>query len=548
MMTTKTAASGGTLELAPRSLTQERQFDLEDPVPAMRALLALTETTGLPFFCVDVHSGSVLAKTDEDLLELLPWSVRGQLEGLNGLRVVVEPTGLVFYSVALPDLENIPVAAVGYVLNPDSSEDGSAQQALREITQTLGWSDVEHEQWRASQPYCSPDLLKKLLSTCIESRKWLKWMQDEIAQLVREAKRAEEEIGVVHKMTRELRLTRSSAEISGLFLKQLKQLIGAEGNLIVLDQDPTDGIEPSNAPQTCQQGKLLLDQKMLRRLLDCFPGRDWSRPLVQNKVDNTLLRTDQEIRNFVVAKIGSDTISTGWILLCNLPAGREFGNAEATLLQSTATLLATHRQNRLLYCELENILLQFVNLLVSTLDAKDAYTRGHSERVAAIGRRLGEELGLPERDLNDIYQSVLLHDIGKIGVNDAILQKPDQLTDEEFAKVKKHPEIGYNILCGLKSLRPLLPGVRSHHEDFAGTGYPDGLTGEGIPLMARILAVADAYDAMRSDRPYRRGLPVETIEKIFRSDQAKQWDPAIIAAYFRVRSKILELGQGGVTE
>lgn len=547
-MPMKTAASSEKLELAPWSLTRERQFGLKDPVPAMRSLLALKETTGLPFFCVDVQSGSVVAKTNDDLLEILPWSVRGQLAGLNGLRVVEEPTGLVFYSVALPDLENIPVAAIGYVLNPDCLEDGDARQALREITQTLGWSDVEHEQWRASQPCCNPDLLKKLLSTCIESRKWLKWMQDEIAKQVREAERAEKEIGVVHKMTRELRLTRSSAEIAGLFLKQLKQLIGAEGNLIVLDEDPTDGMEPSNAPQTCRQGKLLLDQKMLLDLLDNFPGRDWTRPLVQNNVENTLLRTDQRIRNFVVAKIGSDTISTGWILLCNLPAGREFGNAEATLLQSTATLLATHRQNRLLYCELENILLQFVNLLVSTLDAKDAYTRGHSERVAAIGRRLGEELGLPERDLNDIYQSGLLHDIGKIGVNDAILQKPDQLTDEEFAEVKKHPEIGYNILCGLKSLRPLLPGVRSHHENFAGSGYPDGLAGEEIPLMARILAVADAYDAMRSDRPYRRGLPVETIEKIFRSDQAKQWDPAIIAAYFRVCGEISELGQGGVTE
>lgn len=142
----------------------------------------------------------------------------------------------------------------------------------------------------------------------------------------------------------------------------------------------------------------------------------------------------------------------------------------------------------------------------------------------------------------------MLHDIGKIGVNDAILQKEGRLTSEELDEVKKHPEIGYNILCGLKSLRPLLPGVRSHHENYAGGGYPDGLAGEAIPLMARILAVADAYDAMRSDRPYRQGLPVEKIEEIFNNNHRGQWDPAIIAAYFRVRGEILELGQSGIIE
>jgi HD-GYP domain-containing protein (c-di-GMP phosphodiesterase class II) len=548
IMTTTTVGSSEKLELASWSLTRERQFDLEDSVPAMRSLLALTETTGLPFFCVDVPSGSVVAKTADDLLELLPWSVRGQLAGLNGVRIVEQPTGLVFYSVALPDLEDIPVAAVGYVLNPDRSDDEAARQALREMTQTLGWSDVEHEQWRAAQPFCRPDLLRKLLSTSIDARSRQSWMQAEITQLTREVERAWEEIGVVHKMTRQLHLKRSSGELAGLCLSQLKQLIGADGNLVFLGEDSADGMEPLYASQISSQGRMPLDQKMLQDLLDRFPGRDWSRPLVQNNVENTLLGADQQIRNFIVARIGSDTLSCGWILLCNLPEGREFGNVEATLLQSIATLLGTHRQNRLLYHELENLLLQFVNLLVSTLDAKDAYTRGHSERVAAIARRLGEELGLPERDLDDIYQSGLLHDIGKIGVNDAILQKDDSLTDEEFDEVKKHPEIGYNILCGLKSLRPLLPGVRSHHEDFAGTGYPDGLAGEGIPLMARILAVADAYDAMRSDRPYRRGRPVATIEEIFRSDKGRQWDPAIIAAYFRVCGEIFELGQGGVTE
>jgi HD-GYP domain-containing protein (c-di-GMP phosphodiesterase class II) len=206
-----------------------------------------------------------------------------------------------------------------------------------------------------------------------------------------------------------------------------------------------------------------------------------------------------------------------------------------------ASILATHQRNLELYRQHEDLLLGFVRSLVSSLDAKDAYTRGHSERVALIARRLGAELGLPPDDLRDIYLSGLLHDIGKIGVDDQILRKAGQLTREEFEQVKRHPVIGYNILCGLKNLQSVLPGVRHHHEAFAGTGYPDGLRGEQIPLMARIISVADSYDAMISDRPYRRGLRREKLEAILRDGAGQQWDPTVIAAYFAIREDIVRL-------
>ena len=210
------------------------------------------------------------------------------------------------------------------------------------------------------------------------------------------------------------------------------------------------------------------------------------------------------------------------------------------------SIMSTHHRNQELLAEHEVLLLQFIESLVSTLDAKDPYTRGHSERVARIARCIGEELGLPEEDLEDIYQSGLLHDIGKIGVNDAILLKPDDLTAEEFEEVKLHPEIGDRILSGISSLQKLRPGVRSHHEEFNGRGYPDGLAGEGIPLMARILAVSDAYDAMRSDRPYRKGMSVERIEKIFQCGAGQQWDARIIEACFSVWEAVRRIGDEGV--
>src|SRR5262249_37023512 len=154
------------------------------------------------------------------------------------------------------------------------------------------------------------------------------------------------------------------------------------------------------------------------------------------------------------------------------------------LLNSVARMLGTHVRNIHLDGEHDALLLSFVRSLVCTIDAKDPYTRGHSERVALVARRIGQELKLPDEDLHDIYVSGLLHDVGKIGVDDRILRKIDKLTEGEFRQIQQHPTIGYSILSGLKSLRRILPGVRNHHEMVNGKGYPDGLKGDEIPLMA----------------------------------------------------------------
>ena len=202
---------------------------------------------------------------------------------------------------------------------------------------------------------------------------------------------------------------------------------------------------------------------------------------------------------------------------------------------------AQHLQNLTLLQEQEDLLVAFVRSLVTTIDAKDHYTRGHSERVAKVARRIAKQMGLDELEQDAIHLSGLLHDIGKIGVEDAILTKRNPLTPEEFRKVQEHPAMGWQILAGLKQLNHILPGVRSHHENFGGSGYPDRLAGEEIPLMARIMAVADAYDAMASDRPYRNGLPLTHLEEVFAKGAGCQWDPEIIRAYFSCRDEIRRL-------
>jgi HD-GYP domain-containing protein (c-di-GMP phosphodiesterase class II) len=155
-------------------------------------------------------------------------------------------------------------------------------------------------------------------------------------------------------------------------------------------------------------------------------------------------------------------------------------------------------------------------------------------------------LGLSANERGDLYLCGLLHDVGKIGVKDAVLQKPGPLTPEEFGEIRQHVRIGVQILSDLKKLHHLLPGVAHHHENYDGTGYPEGLAGEEIPRIARILAVADAFDAMSSTRPYRRRLAAEQIDRIFRDGSGSQWDPSIVDALFACRSQVERIRQKGL--
>ena len=173
----------------------------------------------------------------------------------------------------------------------------------------------------------------------------------------------------------------------------------------------------------------------------------------------------------------------------------------------------------------ESLTLHVVQTLADVIDAKDAYTNGHSSRVAGYSKEIARRYGYSSKCQDEIYIMGLLHDIGKIGVPDEVINKPAKLTDEEFEKIKIHPVLGFSILKNIQEMPKLQIGAHWHHERYDGSGYPDGLRGSDIPEEARIIAVADAYDAMTSRRSYRSILSQDIVSNEIQNGKGKQFDP-----------------------
>ncbi|MBS0206058.1 MAG: HD-GYP domain-containing protein [Planctomycetes bacterium] len=500
--------------------------------PILSILKDFSDGTGLPCMLVDREFGRVLAQSHAELLPYVPPRQASQLVDVTAIEVDILSDELTYFVVPVPAHEGVVIT--GYVFSSQNVQPPELHLAALQAHGTK----QDAEQWLKCVPVCESRVLRRLLECAYREMKLRgreSELQLELDALSQQIDYTYEEISLLHRLTQNLHLSRPSEELAELSVRGLYPLIESSGVGICIENS-------DHSMRFLSQGRLPFDQMGFARLLARFDQHNWSKPLVKNKLQHTLLGEDfPGLKNIVIVPIGDPQHRRGWIVATNLRGGREFGTVEANLISSIATILGTHIRNIELYDEHDELLVGFVRSLVSTLDAKDPYTRGHSERVALLARCLGQQIGLETSDLEDIYMSGLLHDIGKVGVDDRILAKPGQLTEDEFRQIQQHPMIGYQILCQLRNLAQILPGVRHHHEAFNGKGYPDKLKGEGIPLMARIIAVADSYDAMVSDRPYRKGMPLERLEEIFRRGAGEQWDPRVIEAYFQTRDDFRHL-------
>jgi putative nucleotidyltransferase with HDIG domain len=242
-------------------------------------------------------------------------------------------------------------------------------------------------------------------------------------------------------------------------------------------------------------------------------------------------------RNIIAVPLVARGETIGVVEVLNRLGGGTFSQEDLTLLQALAHQSAIAIQNAQLFMDLQESFVSTVRALAQAVDAKDSYTAGHSTRVTDYSVIIAEELGLGPDDLRRVRLAGLLHDVGKIGIRDSVLGKPGALNDEEFAVMKSHPTVGAAILKPVNQLAEVVPGVLHHHERFDGRGYPDGLRADEIPLMGRIIGVADAFDAMTSDRVYRPRLSDEVALAELKKHSGTQFDSKMVKAFLAAFDK-----------
>jgi putative nucleotidyltransferase with HDIG domain len=243
-------------------------------------------------------------------------------------------------------------------------------------------------------------------------------------------------------------------------------------------------------------------------------------------------RSDARLEACVVLRTNDRPV--GVLHLCREDGRAEFDSDDRQLLTIFASQVAAALENGRLYQALKAQNVQIITALAAAIDARDPYTRGHSEQVARYAVSLAEAIDYTSEQIEQVRYAALLHDIGKIGIRDSILLKPGPLTDAEYASMKEHPLIGAEIVQGISALHELIPSIEQHHERIDGKGYPYGLIGDAIHPMARILAIADAFDAMTSQRAYRHGMDRERAIGELLTGRGRQWDERLVDAFVAV--------------
>jgi len=231
--------------------------------------------------------------------------------------------------------------------------------------------------------------------------------------------------------------------------------------------------------------------------------------------------------DLLAVPLGDEKSMIGVLFGSDKLSGVQISSVDSKLFGSLASTISIYLTNTILFAETQSMFLGALRALTAAIDAKDSYTHGHSERVALLSRMLAEAAGIDEEACERVHLSGLVHDVGKIGVPESVLCKPGKLSDEEFAEIRKHPEIGARIIGDIPQMADLIPGVLCHHERWDGRGYPNRHAGKDIPLFGRLIGLADAFDAMSSDRAYRHRLDrSEVLSEILRCRGA-QFDPEL---------------------
>lgn len=352
----------------------------------------------------------------------------------------------------------------------------------------------------------------------------------EITALSQQLMTSYEELSLVYKLSQQLKLTDNLEPFFRSCHEDLRELIGADTLTLFMKNPPSghDSFLISGNMELSHEEVVSISRYLLTRL------ESTSRPIILSDVSAhpslvKILKTTTPV--ILSWPILSDDEPTGLLTAISNSRSDVFDTSDAHLLSTVARHISSFLENRSLLNDIEELLIGLLTILVNTIDAKDTYTRGHSQRVAIIAQTIALSLGLEKDESEKVYFAGLLHDIGKIGIDEVILRKPGKLTEKEFATIKKHTIIGSKIISSLKQFRLIIPGILYHHERYDGGGYPEGLKEQQIPLMGMIVGLADCFDAITSDRTYRKAMEFEEAIDTIKGCSGTQFSPILVNGF-----------------
>ncbi|MFQ6035995.1 MAG: HD domain-containing phosphohydrolase [Sedimentisphaerales bacterium] len=398
---------------------------------------------------------------------------------------------------------------------------------------------------RDTQYDISEPILGEMLELLAENFQTAFKAEQQIEKIGAELAQTYEELVLLHKLSTNMKLTEQDANFLQMACDSLTEIVSVEGIVILLEKT----VEGEKRLMVAAGSGLIDIDEQMASILHCRltdeinEGRE---ALLDSEVDSPFKYDwPENIKNIIAVplcgkektdspfshKIRDGSYIVGLMVAINRIGKGDFDSTDVKLFNSVANRCAVFVENGRLFSDLKELFIGSLKALTSSIDAKDKYTRGHSDRVAFISRwiakRLAEIQPMEQERINKIYLAGLLHDIGKIGIEEVVLRKEGKLTEQELNRIRAHPSIGASILGAIKQMRDILPGVLSHHERIDGQGYPQGLAGEQIPLIGKIVGLADSFDAMTSKRAYRDARTVEQALEEIAKGLGTQFDQTI---------------------
>ena len=413
------------------------------------------------------------------------------------------------------------------VLKPTASRYGRAEPVAVALIDLSGFPDSDTNGHKDGRQQMRELTLKEMLELFAESYQTSIRTEQQIEKVSSELAQTYEELVLLHKLSTNMKVTEADANFLQMACDCLTEIVPVEGIAILLDKT-VDG--ERKLVLAAGSGLLDIDERMAVimhcRLIDEInAGKE---ALLDSAVDSPLkYEWPENVKSIIAVPLyGTEKAEShlshvtrngdciiGMMAAINRADKPDFDSTDVKLFNSVAGGCAVFVENGRLFSDLKELFIGSLKALTSSIDAKDRYTHGHSERVAFISRWIAEKYYQIEpfehEQIHRIYLAGLLHDIGKIGIDEVVLRKNGKLTEEELQYIRRHPAIGAGILGEIKQMRDIIPGVLCHHERPDGKGYPNGLTGDKIPLIGKIVGLADSFDAMTSRRTYRDARSVE---------------------------------------